>query len=188
MTPVTAGIDCVILDLVNGKTLLWFDMEGVNNRDRPELSMLLAILTQITNHLIFIDKSLNDTLRSSLGRIVGSRMIMIQGQNVTWPRLNIALSASRLRVNDETLTAAFAPGDNFTEQESQVLSSDPRHSPTVSVTSRISTMPFPLTVAPLQNFPMPVVCSITCCSRKSRTLRMGRLLINGSSRHWECGI
>jgi hypothetical protein len=117
---VTAGIDCVILDLANGKTLLWFDMEGVNNRDRPELSMLLAILTQITNHLIFVDRCLNDTLRSSLGRIVGSRMIASPGGSVTWPRLSVVLNPSRLQVSDEALTTAFASGDNFTEQESQV--------------------------------------------------------------------
>jgi hypothetical protein len=129
VTPVTAGIDCVVLDLANQKTLLWFDMEGVNNRDRPELSMLLAILSQITNHLVFVDRALNDTLRSSLGRIVGSRMIMVQGRNLTWPRLSLVLNSSRLQVSDESLTGAFAPANNFTEQESQVCITSDTHSP-----------------------------------------------------------
>jgi hypothetical protein len=134
MTPVTTGIDGMILDLANGKTLIWFDMEGVNNRDRPELSMLLAILTQITNHLIFVDRCLNDTLRSSLGRIVSSRMIMIQGGSVSWPTLNVVLNLSRLQANDEALTTAFAPGGNFTEQESQVRVISLRYSVLSSLT------------------------------------------------------
>jgi hypothetical protein len=110
-----------VLKLTNGKALIWFDMEGLNNRDRPDLSMALAIIAQITQCLIFVDRSLNDTLRSSLCRLIGARMVVIEGREVTWPTLKVILNQSRTPVSPEILTDAFAPAIDFPESDSQVV-------------------------------------------------------------------
>jgi hypothetical protein len=120
VTPVTIGIHCTLLELANGNTLIWFDMEGLNNQDRPYLSMALAIISQIVQCLIFIDRDLDDTLRSSLCRIVGARMVAIDGREVTWPALKLILNPSRAPVSAEVLTAAFAPGTSFSQSDSEV--------------------------------------------------------------------
>jgi hypothetical protein len=100
---VTIGIHCTLLELANGNTLIWFDMEGLNNQDRPYLSMALAIISQIVQCLIFIDRDLDDTLRSSLCRIVGARMVAIDGREVTWPALKLILNPSRCRSSHSRL-------------------------------------------------------------------------------------
>lgn len=120
-TPVTLGVDCAVLDLTNGKTLIWFDMEGLNNEDRPDLTMTLGILTQLTPDLIYVDHRLNDTLRSSLFRLIAAGTVIIDGAMVTWPKLHVILNQSRIQVTDADLTRKFAPSELFSDADSQVI-------------------------------------------------------------------
>jgi hypothetical protein len=94
-------------------------MEGLNT-DRPELSMLLVILSQITNHLVFVDRGLNDTLRSSLTQLASPQAIAVADRSVSWPRLSLVLNATRFRMSDDDLTEALRERTGWREEESKV--------------------------------------------------------------------
>ena len=119
--PVTRDVDSVLLHLQNGKMLLLIDMEGLCNRDRPELDLLLAAVSQLTGHVVFMEKSISDTFRSSLGRMVCAGMMLVnEGGAIVWPKLHVILNMSRTDVGIDTLARAFAPGAAVTEETSQV--------------------------------------------------------------------
>ncbi len=119
--PVTRDVDSVLLHLQNGKLLVLMDMEGLCNRDRPELDLLLAAVSQLTGHVVFMEKSISDTFRSSLGRMVCAGMMLVnEGGAIVWPNLHVVLNMSRTDVGIDTLARAFAPGAAVTEETSQV--------------------------------------------------------------------
>ena len=73
--PVTRGVDTLFLPLANGKVMLLIDMEGLHNRERPVIDIILAIITRLTDHIVFMDVNLSDNFRGTLGRLVGSSLM-----------------------------------------------------------------------------------------------------------------
>jgi hypothetical protein len=121
--PVTRGLDVLLLPLANGKLLILLDMEGLFNRDRPALDMILAIVSQLSDQIVYMDKCLSDNFRNSLGRLVGSSMMnAFNPENISWPQLHIVLNMTRLQVDDTSLARSFAPGDGVTDEIAQVSS------------------------------------------------------------------
>lgn len=118
--PVTHGVDACLLNLQNGKLLLLIDVEGLCNRDRPELDLFLAMVSQLAGDVVFLDRSINDTFRTSLSRMVCTRVSMDNDGAVFWPKLHLVLNMSRARVNADTITRAFAVRDGVTEEPSRV--------------------------------------------------------------------
>jgi len=78
-----------IINLTNGNTLVLYDMEGVNNQDRLDLSVMLALVSQFCNHMLFMDQQMNDVFLNTLGKLVGSRMVNVEAGPVVWPSLHV---------------------------------------------------------------------------------------------------
>jgi hypothetical protein len=119
--PVTRGVDVLLLTLTNGNILMLIDMEGLHNRERPVLDIILAIITRITDHMVFMDISLSDNFRDTLGRLVGSCLISSPDPKcITWPKIHVVLNLSRVCVDETTLMRIFCPGDGVSEETSMV--------------------------------------------------------------------
>jgi len=106
-----------IINLTNGNTLVLYDMEGVNNQDRLDLSVMLALVSQFCNHMLFMDQQMNDVFLNTLGRLVGSRMVNVEAGPVVWPSLHVILNQTRLAVTADTLTQRFNRGEPFYEDD-----------------------------------------------------------------------
>lgn len=106
--PATRGVDAWVAHLVNGKTLLIMDAEGVNNQDRPDLSVMLALVSQLCNHMFFMDHGMNDVFFNTLGRLVGTRMVGVaDGGQIAWPHLHAIFNPTRIAVTTENFTQRF---------------------------------------------------------------------------------
>ena len=119
--PVTRGVDAMFLTLTNGKLLLLIDMEGLHNRERPVIDILLAIITRLTDDIVFMDISLSDNFRDTLGRLVGSSLLhSADPKSIVWPKIHVLMNLSRVCVDDTTLTRIFCSGDGVSEETSMV--------------------------------------------------------------------
>jgi hypothetical protein len=119
--PVTRGVDALFLTLTNGKLLLLIDMEGLHNRERPVLDIILAIITRLTEHIVFMDISLSDNFRDTLGRLVGSCLMnSADPKSIVWPKIHVVMNLSRVCVDETTLMRIFCPGDGVSEETSLV--------------------------------------------------------------------
>ena len=120
--PVTRGIEALLVPLKNGKMLLMLEVEGLYNREHVFLDTALAMVSQLTDHIIFMDRNLSDNFRNSVGRLVGACLMnSTNPTNVVWPRLHVVLNMSRISVDNETLTRAFSSGDGVSDETSQVV-------------------------------------------------------------------
>ena len=117
---VTHGVDFVLLELPNNKLLLLLDVEGLLNEDRPELDLYLAIVSQLSDHIVFMDKNINDTFRACISRLVCARVSMDGGGPLSWPQLHVIENMAHLSMDADTITRIFAVGEGVTEETSRV--------------------------------------------------------------------
>jgi hypothetical protein len=119
--PVTRGVDTLFLTLANGKILLLIDMEGLHNRERAVIDIILAIITRLTDHIVFMDINLSDNFRDTLGRLVGSSLMnTADPKSIVWPKMHVIMNSTRVCVDETTLTRIFCPGDGVSDETSMV--------------------------------------------------------------------
>jgi len=105
---VTKGIDAVVLDLVNHKVLILIDTEGLNNDESPGLDALLAFLSRISQHLVFLERQLGDCFENSIGRLI-SAGITLKNEN---KKIDVILNQSYLKFDVKTLEQRHGPHFN----------------------------------------------------------------------------
>lgn len=74
--PVTTGVDGLYLPLTDSRVLLLLDIEGLGINDSPSLRVLLALVSQITDNMIFVTQSIDDSLFQVLGVLEHSRELL----------------------------------------------------------------------------------------------------------------
>lgn len=79
-----------------GGVLLLIDCEGMNNMDCRDLSLLMAISSQITDNLIFVaNRVVNNNLRKMLEKIILDRLIISRDDSIatSWrSKLHVVLN------------------------------------------------------------------------------------------------
>ena len=79
-----------------GGVLILMDCEGMNNMDCRDLSLLMAISSQITDNLIFVgNRVVNDSLRKMLEKIILDRLIISRDESTvtSWrSKLHVVLN------------------------------------------------------------------------------------------------
>jgi hypothetical protein len=111
---ITHGVDIKIIHLRDGAeewangAIVLLDFEGLLNNDngkfREALSLLLALSTQISQHVLFVDTQFNDNVKTSIGRMVRARLLIENNVVEDWPVLHLIKNKHDDEVDFETIT------------------------------------------------------------------------------------
>ena len=128
---VTKGSDAVVLYLRHGNepwaggAILLHDFEGLMMDDHPGLSVLLALASQLTSELFYVDLNFNDTLRANLARLVAAGLVQCDGRgNPNWPFLTVVVNQRNVELPPDSLETMFdvTRGNEQRQKSSAVIS------------------------------------------------------------------